>query len=121
MTGTSSPVTLRFDAGTLVLEGLGSTDTAPPGASWDERVRRYRAPAWRYRELVTHLTRAARAGGRPFEDDARRYQTLTLAHRAVREAFEHQREALARWVSAGRRGVVVLPTGSTWRGRTSIN
>jgi superfamily II DNA or RNA helicase len=110
-----APVTLRFDAGTLLLEHLERGAPAahvPPECAWDERVRRYRAPAFRYREVVTHLTRLARAGEFAFDDRARRYQPLALTHLAAREAFEHQREAVARWNANGKRGIVVLPTGS---------
>jgi superfamily II DNA or RNA helicase len=84
----------------------------PPECTWDERVRRFRAPAFRYREVVTHLTRLARTGAVRFEDGARRYNPLSLTHLAARTAFEHQREAVARWNAHGKRGIVVLPTGS---------
>jgi superfamily II DNA or RNA helicase len=104
---------LRFDAGTLVLDGAPRDAPSIPSAFiWDERIARHRAPAWRYRDVVTELTRSSRAGGQPFDDHARAYATLALEHRAVREAFVHQREAIDAWVAAGRRGVVVLPTGA---------
>jgi len=108
-------ITLRFDAGTLLLDGFleGASEGATlPGCVWDPRVRRYRAPAWRYRELVTALTRMARAGTLSFTDEARGYNTLSVTHRAQRTPFEHQREAIAAWRAAGNRGVVVLPTGA---------
>ena len=108
-------ITLRFDAGTLLLDGFleGASDGATlPGCVWDARVRRLRAPAWRYREVLTALTRMARAGGITFTDEARGYNALTVTHRAQRAPFEHQREAVAAWRAAGNRGVVVLPTGS---------
>jgi superfamily II DNA or RNA helicase len=109
---------LRFEAGTLLLEGLGEqppTGSLPPGFLWDPRVHRFRAPAWRYREAVTHIVRNLRARGAPracFTDEARGYGTLALVHRAAREAFGHQREALEAWRAHGSRGVVVLPTGA---------
>ena len=108
-------ITLRFDSGTLLLDGFveGASEGATlPGCVWDPRVRRYRAPAWRYRELVTALTRMARAGTLSFTDEARGYNTLSVTHRAQRTPFEHQREAIAAWRAAGNRGVVVLPTGA---------
>lgn len=98
--------TLRFDAGTLLLDGLAREDAAPPHFTWDARVHRYRAPAWRYREAVLALQHLR------LVDDARAYATLALAHRARREPFAHQQEALAAWESAGRRCIVVLPTGA---------
>lgn len=110
-------ITLRFDAGTLVLDGVGQAlvpgmDAPPPGCAWDARVSRFRAPGFRYRELLTALTRWSRAGHGELRDEARRYNTLTLAHRAERRAFDHQQEAVAAWRAQGNRGVVVLPTGS---------
>lgn len=110
-----SDLRLRFDAGTLVIDGLTrESPEAPavPGAQWDPRVSRWRAPAWRYREVVTHLTKWSRTGAGNFVDEARRYATLALQHRAERSAFDHQREALAAWKAKGQRGVVVLPTGA---------
>jgi superfamily II DNA or RNA helicase len=110
-------ITLRFDAGTLLLDGVAQAlpaglDAPPTGCVWDARVSRYRAPGYRYRDVVTALTRWSRAGHGAFRDEARRYHALTLAHRAERSAFEHQREAVAAWKAKGNRGVVVLPTGS---------
>ncbi|MFO0604021.1 MAG: DEAD/DEAH box helicase family protein [Polyangiales bacterium] len=117
MSADAPPLTLRFEAGTLVLEGLAQglragLDAPPPGCLWDARVSRYRAPGYRYRDVVTALTRWARAGHGDFRDEARRYGALSLTHRAERSAFEHQREAVAAWKAKGSRGVVVLPTGA---------
>ena len=114
-TVSSVSVSLLFDAGTLVLEGLTPESPSawlPEACVWDPRVARYRAPAFRYREVLTHLTRASREHGFGLTDSARDYRVLALAHRAVREPFEHQSEAVRAWDAAGRRGVVVLPTGA---------
>ncbi len=110
-------ITLRFDSGTLVLDGLPSTlcaglDAPPPGCLWDGRVSRWRAPGFRYREVLTALTRWSRGAHGSFTDAARRYNALALRHRAERQAFDHQREAVDAWRAKGSRGVVVLPTGS---------
>lgn len=101
----------------MLLEGLGQglcpgLAEVPPGCLWDARVSRYRAPGYRYREVVTTLTRWARAGHGSFRDEARCYETLSLAHRVERSAFAHQREAVEAWRAGGGRGVVVLPTGA---------
>ncbi len=105
-------ITLRFDAGTLLLDGAPQDFASPAGSVWDPRVKQWRAPAWKYREVLTALTRAARAGEIEVTDAARAYNTLTLTHRAQRPPFAHQTEAVAAWKRAGNRGVVVLPTGS---------
>ncbi|MCA1592870.1 MAG: hypothetical protein LC754_09520 [Acidobacteria bacterium] len=41
----------------------------PSAFRWDERVLRWRAPAWEYRHVVKDLIR----GGTPYEDRARAY------------------------------------------------
>ena len=46
------------------------------------------------------------------EDQARRFEKLSLALRVSQSPFPHQREAVEAWVEARRRGVVVLPTGA---------
>lgn len=111
---TTPPTRLSFDRGTLLLEGAGSELAASlPGVLWDPRTKNHRAPAWRYPELVTALVQAhtplddrvaphlLRAGGTWSPDELRPYQT----------------DALRSWQLAGRRGIVVLPTGS---GKTRV-
>jgi len=102
---------LEFDRGTLILR-LGDDDLPEglelPGFTFDRRVRRLRAPGWRYREALTALHRA----GVDYEDAAKDYPRLELASRLVREPFPYQKEAVDTWVERGRRGLVVLPTGA---------
>ncbi len=102
---------LEYDRGTLLVHP--GDDELPagltlPGCSFDERVKLWRAPAHRYRELLTVLHRAGvavdnRAGG--FEP-----QGLSLG--LDREPFPYQAEAVDAWFDGRRRGVVVLPTGT---------
>ncbi len=107
-------VTLTFDAGTLVVDGLDrtATEAVPPECVWDPRIHRWRAPGWKYREVVTHLTRWSRASGHDFTDASRKYNQLSLTHQAQRAAFDYQREAVTAWQARRGRGVVVLPTGA---------
>lgn len=100
--------TLRFQDGTLTVEGATLADL-PPGFVDDDRVGAPRGPAHRYGEVVL----GAHHGGRPFTDAARAWQPLTgLVHRAERVPRTYQRAALDAWVAQGRRGTVVLPTGA---------
>ena len=101
-------LTLRWDKGTLLVEGTAEPGWLPEGFVLDPRVGRLRAPALAYREIVASLHRA----GAAWKDEARAYAELRLVHHAHREPFPHQTEAVAAWRGAGRRGVVVLPTGS---------
>lgn len=99
---------LSFDRGTLLLEGPLPAGFGLAGFVADPRVRKLRAPGFRYRETVLALTKA----GLTFEDGARGYLELELASRLVREPYPYQTEAVEAWLAAGRRGVVVLPTGA---------
>ncbi len=108
---------LRYDGGTLVLEGphdsLQEARALCPSLAADRRIGGLRAPAVAYREVLTRLTRA----GIAFEDEARAYREVALRHLAEREPYVHQTEAVDAWIRGGRRGVVVLPTGS---GKTHV-
>ena len=105
----ASPLTLHFEAGTLVVAGLEpGPHAALPWLRFDDRVGRHRAPAHEYRRVVAGLTRA----GFALDDQARQYDALTLSLTQAPEPYEHQAGALDAWQQAGRRGVVLLPTGS---------
>jgi len=99
---TKHRVTLQFDRGTLLVAGK-HVDRLP-GVLWDPRVAAYRAPAYRYQELAPGAAELAEGMSRPLqirEPDLRPYQQA----------------ALEAWEVTGRRGVVVLPTGS---GKTHV-
>lgn len=102
------PSTLTFDRGTLILH------PPPPGkawieyATWDDRVERFRIPAVSYRPLIEAL----KAEGTTLVDNARAFNPLPLVSALEMPPYPHQREALHAWVTAGRVGVVVLPTGA---------
>ena len=100
---------LTFVAGTLELRGLDAASTlALPACQWDARTACHRAPAIAYADLVRTLVRENVA----FDDQARRYTTLSEGARVHREPRPYQREALEAWLRQRSRGVVVLPTGA---------
>ena len=101
-------ILLQFNSGTLTLEGAEREFRAPSVFQWDERVRRWRAPAISYRQAVTELTRQEYA----FEDEARRYYEFQFQTGLSIEPRAYQREAIDAWQESGRRGVVILPTGA---------
>ena len=86
----------------------------PPGkawidyATWDDRVERFRVPALHYRRLVEAL----RAEGTRLVDQAPAFAPLPLVSALEMPPYPHQRAALAAWRTAGRQGIVVLPTGA---------
>jgi superfamily II DNA or RNA helicase len=99
---------LTFDRGTLIVH-------PPPGgkrwidfATWDDRIEKFRIPALHYRGFLE----AVKAEGVAVADKARGFEAFVLRPAVELEAFAHQREALEAWTGAGRRGVVVLPTGA---------
>ncbi len=75
---------------------------------WDSRISAYRALALHYRELKTWLHREIR----DYDDSACNYSKLQLTNLLPREPRPYQRQALEAWIQAGKRGVIVLPTGT---------
>jgi superfamily II DNA or RNA helicase len=104
----ATPLVLRFDSGTLLLDGAGAEARVPAPFHWDARVLRWRAPAWSYRQVVSELVRART----PYEDHARAYHQFDFPTKLLVEPRPYQREAIAQWRKASSCGVVVLPTGA---------
>ena len=107
-------VRIVFDRGTLLLEDLpaGVHARELSDVLWDSRVGAFRAPAWRAYSLASALRRrGVRLTDRPRPRLAPPAGFRPIALRPYQEA------ALAAWRSSGRRGVVVLPTGS---GKTRV-
>ncbi len=101
--------TLDFDAGTLLISGDDEALALLNGyIRRDERVKSYRAPAFRY-EAIMRLLYANKA---EITDNARAYRTLDLTLNTSHSPMKHQAHALKQWIGARRRGVVVMPTGS---------
>lgn len=101
---------ISFDRGTVLVETDRRIDL--PGALWDDRVGAHRAPAVRHGELRAALERsghqvlgAVLGGGEP------------PAAWPVVELRPYQHAALDAWELHGRRGVLVMPTGS---GKTRV-
>ncbi len=101
-------VILRFASGTLLLDGAERSYRAPAAFRWDDRVLRWRAPAWAYRHVVMEFIRRAL----PYEDQARAYHTFDFPTTLLLEPRPYQQQALVEWRRAQRCGVVILPTGA---------
>ena len=100
--------TLTYDRGTLLLHPPPKGKAWVDHAEWDDRVEKFRLPAARYRPLIEALN----AEGTALDDRARAFADLPLEFAGRFVPHPHQAEALAAWKAAGRRGVVVLPTGA---------
>tara|TARA_Y100001970_G_C14244933_1_gene867459 strand:- start:2438 stop:3817 length:1380 start_codon:yes stop_codon:yes gene_type:complete len=101
-------VNLRFDKGTILLEGFQESSLSKIDFfDWDERVLAYRAPAFKYREIVMFL----RERHIKFDDYARKFseESFFLKKNILPRSF--QIEALKAWFKE-KNGVVSLPTGS---------
>src|ERR1051325_12183482 len=107
---------IRFDRGTLVLEAerdgeapeaiAGEAPEAIAGVAWDDELRAWRLPAERYEAVAAELVEA----GVAVSDELRGRETeVTWTLPALRW---YQDEALERWLAAGARGGVALPTGA---------
>lgn len=104
------PVTLRFERGTLALEGL---EEIGPGlaaldVTWDPRSGFHRAPPWRYGALQEALSTETivLCDRVPATWRVRRGDWRDVALRPYQQA------ALTAWERSDRTGLVVLPTGS---------
>ena len=98
---------IRFDRGTILLQGFSANEVTQDFVL-DGRVGLYRGPAIAYRGLITKLHRA----GIPYSDEARAYAPLGRPRRGDRAPRPYQAAAVQAWVEGGKRGVIVLPTGS---------
>lgn len=100
---------LSFDRGTLLLDCREGTPHVAQlrGVRWDARVRSYRAPAFCYADI----TEALRAQGLSFHDQTE-VPSLPIDGWGALPLRPYQHTALVAWNDAGRRGLLVLPTGS---------
>lgn len=107
-------VRLRFDRGTVLLLDAPADANASdlPGVLWDSRVGALRAPAMLHTDIRAELARR----GVHVADEVPR--TADLPGRWTEPFLRpYQDDALWAWQRAGRRGVVVLPTGA---GKTRV-
>jgi len=105
---------LLFDHGTLVLaEAPDLKLDRVPGLLWDPRIALLRAPAWRYPQVLDALRHSLP----PLRDEVRPRTLPKPAPWSTVELRAYQRAALLSWELSGRRGTVVLPTGS---GKTQV-
>ena len=95
-------IVLRFNRGSIIARG------GPiPYSRYDAKTGTYRAQALHYWEILKHLER----GGANYRDEALDAIPCPGLSSDIR-LRDYQKRALDAWREAGRRGVVVLPTGA---------
>ena len=99
---------LKFESGTLILDGANAADVVPQAFVWDARTKQFRAPAFLYREIVTEFVRSATV----YEDAAKNYAEFDFAPKFRLEPRPYQTAAVQAWQKNKRCGVIVLPTGA---------
>lgn len=105
----SSPkLKLKFESGTLILEGAEANDTVPAAFVWDARTRNFRAPAYLYRRIIRDFIFART----PYADDAKKYHAFDFKPKFHIAPRPYQTEAVEAWRQNERCGVIVLPTGA---------
>ncbi|MBI2375025.1 MAG: DEAD/DEAH box helicase [Deltaproteobacteria bacterium] len=99
---------LIFEHGTLVAPTLPDDPFLREVFVDDTRTRVFRAPAFRYGEIVRH----AKQSGHELVDRARAFERHAFKLVTPISPRPYQREALTRWSEAQGRGIAVLPTGA---------
>jgi superfamily II DNA or RNA helicase len=94
--------------GSIVIRG----DIRVPHSEWDERIKAYRAKAMHYGDIIKYL----RESELPFVDNVQSLPAMPYLKSGI-NLRGYQEEAVKNWERAGRRGLIVLPTGS---GKTVI-
>ena len=108
---------LLFDLGTLVLAEAPALNpervARVPGLLWDPRIALFRAPAFCYAKVCAALHHCPS----PLRDEVRPRGLPEPASWNTLPLRPYQRAALLSWELSGRRGTIVLPTGS---GKTQV-
>ncbi|MEM4721720.1 MAG: DEAD/DEAH box helicase family protein [Candidatus Methanomethylicaceae archaeon] len=100
-------ITLRYYKGTIL-----SGNVHIPHSTWDRTLNSYKALGMYYREALNYL----KESGIPFQDNV--MDPVPCPHLSADVLPRpYQVDALYSWEDAGRRGVVVLPTGA---GKTHV-
>ena len=105
--------TLKFESGTLILEGADENSAVPQAFVWDTRTKYFRAPAYLYREIIKEFIRTKTE----YEDEAKQYSNFDFKPKFHLEPRPYQTESINNWKQNERCGMVVLPTGA---GKTHV-
>lgn len=104
---------LKYESGTLILEGADENSNVPKNFVWDARTKHFRAPAFLYREVIKELIHTKTH----YEDEAKEYSIFDFNPKFHVEPRPYQTESIENWKANGRCGTIVLPTGA---GKTHV-
>ena len=111
-------ISLSFDRGTLLLTGVDRgqlpVDSGSPAWMWDPRVGAWRCDAIHYAAVQTILR--GRFASR-FRDEVLQPVGVCWPKTELPVLRPEQQEALAAWLRSGRRGQIIMPTGT---GKTEV-
>ena len=105
--------TLKFESGTLILDGANEKENVPTAFVWDERTKHFRAPAYKYREIITEFVR----NKTEYEDEAKNYSEFDFRQKFQLKPRPYQTASIEAWKANKKNGVIVLPTGA---GKTHV-
>lgn len=101
-------LSLHFDKGTILLKSLEEEVIQHlEGIVWDDRTSCYRAPAFKYRDIVSALLERQVT----FQDHARKFTVENFSLTKGIHPRSFQNEAFDAWMPE-KRGVVTMPTGA---------
>jgi superfamily II DNA or RNA helicase len=104
---------IKFESGTLILEGASETHSVPKAFIWDKRTWQYRAPGYLYRQIIKELIRTKTL----YLDEAKNYYTFDFKQKFHLAPRPYQTASIEAWRNNERCGVIVLPTGA---GKTHV-
>ena len=107
-----TPLTLTYDRGTVVISSgpAAFNYNSLPGVLFDPRTSTHRAQGRHYRAIVEHILREKL----PYTDTARGWENKPTEWKLSTDRVprDYQKDAVNAWMKTGRRGVVVMPTGT---------
>jgi superfamily II DNA or RNA helicase len=104
----SDGISLFFSQGSVLAVGFPPSTGAMESLVWDERTQQWRAPAYRYRDIVLE----AESRGIQRKDECRSYDRCEFKLKAPIQPRPDQAAALDSWLKNSGRGTVCLPTGA---------
>jgi superfamily II DNA or RNA helicase len=109
----AEPIHIRFERGSLRLSGPIERVSPLPCVAWDPDARGWRAPAYRYDDILN----AAAEQGTAVHDDVAPKRRSCPGDWVCPSLRPYQEQAVGAWRAFGERGIVCLPTGS---GKTRV-